>query len=66
MAKSWSGFVPQNLSAMKEWKLLELCHKLPPDLIILPAEPDPTDTPDLEELPAEARLLGLKTKRHGH
>ena len=26
MAKKWSGFVPQNLSAREEWELLEACE----------------------------------------
>ena len=57
MAKSWSGFVPQNLSIKKEWKLLELSQALGPDLLIVSAEPE--EEQSISEEP-ENSTLGSK------
>ena len=63
MAKSWSGFAPQNQNAKKQWKLLEITQALAPDLLLLPA--DPNWQADQEgELPPNAEDMEFKRRRH--
>ena len=68
MAKSWSGFIPQNLSIKKEWKLLELSQALGPDLFLVSAEPEKEQiaSEDPEELNLGSKLFQLKSRKLGH
>jgi len=61
MAKSWSGFAPQNQTAKTQWKLLEITRALGPDLMLVPAESEEEASRD-EELPAETESAEAKPK----
>ena len=64
MAKSWSGFAPQNQTAKKQWKLLEITQALAPDLMLIPADPDEqgVDSQEDEDLPARVEASAPKGK----
>jgi hypothetical protein len=68
MAKSWSGFTPQNLSIKKEWKFLELSQALAPDMMVIPAEPaeEEINLDESEDLSSALRAIELKASRHRH
>ena len=66
MAKSWSGFIPQNLSIKKEWKLLELSQALGRDLLLVQAEPEKgVIGSDPEDFTLESQLFQLKAGKLG-